>query len=251
MRTYPAENWKLLGQAVHDLRLGAGFASMKDWAEAVGRSTRQLQGLERGEKVGEGTLIEVARVLGLELGALVDVLASGVEVRPGSEWIPASRLEAGLSELRSLLGMGIDDDARERAAALGDLISLVPRTRRDEAVQRAAHAILKVIMSPEQVALADDLREGLADGWRGWGPEPGALWDDGSPVDPDTEGAAQAPTEVTAIRPSRRGPERMDPAEDSIHGHEPPMDAAAHRTGEESGKERMMREQDEAAENQD
>jgi transcriptional regulator with XRE-family HTH domain len=39
--------------------------------------------------------------------------------------------------------------------------------------------------------------------------------------------------------------------EDSIQGPTPPLDAAAHSTGQESAKERMMREQDEAAENQD
>lgn len=47
------------------------------------------------------------------------------------------------------------------------------------------------------------------------------------------------------------GDHALERSLDSIEGHEPPMDAAAHSTGQESVKERMMREQDEAAENQD
>lgn len=49
-------DWKRLGTAVQAARLRARYDDMKDWAALVGRSTRQMQGLERGEQVGAPTL---------------------------------------------------------------------------------------------------------------------------------------------------------------------------------------------------
>lgn len=53
---------------------------MKEWALQVERSTRQLQGLERGEPVGEKTLQRVALTLGRELSVLIDLLAETEEL---------------------------------------------------------------------------------------------------------------------------------------------------------------------------
>lgn len=65
MRKYPKENWKALGAWIHDARMQGGpeFRDMSAWAKKVGRSERQLYGLERGESVGEKTLEAVAEAL--------------------------------------------------------------------------------------------------------------------------------------------------------------------------------------------
>lgn len=55
---------------------------MKAWADRVERSTRQLQGLERGEPVGEKTLANVARALNRDLAVLIDILAEDDESLP-------------------------------------------------------------------------------------------------------------------------------------------------------------------------
>lgn len=75
MRKYPAENWKRLGRWVYDNRVRGGYTDTKEWAEAVGRSTRQLLGLERGEPVGAGTINRVADALTLPASMLFAILA--------------------------------------------------------------------------------------------------------------------------------------------------------------------------------
>lgn len=75
MRFYSSENWVELGKWVHDARLRAGITDMKVWAEKVERSVRQVQGLERGEPVGEKTLVNVAKALEVELSVLIDILS--------------------------------------------------------------------------------------------------------------------------------------------------------------------------------
>lgn len=77
MRKYPAENWKRLGRWVYDNRVRAGYTDTKEWADEVGRSTRQLLGLERGEQVGAGTIESVARALEVDPGVLFSKLAEG------------------------------------------------------------------------------------------------------------------------------------------------------------------------------
>lgn len=77
MRDYPEENWKALGRWVHDQRVRvAAWRDVREWAKAVGRSDRQLRGLERGERVGIGTLDAVARVLDVDVSMLLDILAA-------------------------------------------------------------------------------------------------------------------------------------------------------------------------------
>lgn len=58
------EDWTRLGRAVHAARTEAGYGDTREWANAVGRTTRMLLGLERGEQVGGGTLDLVERTLG-------------------------------------------------------------------------------------------------------------------------------------------------------------------------------------------
>lgn len=52
---------------------------MEVWAREVGRSTRTLRGLERGERVGIDTLEAVAEVLGVADWHLLNILRDGVE----------------------------------------------------------------------------------------------------------------------------------------------------------------------------
>lgn len=88
MKKYPAENWKALGRWIYEARMqGPDDRDMDEWSKKVGRSTRALRGLERGEPVGPKTLELVADALGLEqwylFGRLADPQApSGVALRP-------------------------------------------------------------------------------------------------------------------------------------------------------------------------
>lgn len=71
---HTVSDWERLGTAVHAARLRAGHKDMRDWALVVGRSSRILEGLERGEKVGKGTLREVENVLRWPPGHATTVL---------------------------------------------------------------------------------------------------------------------------------------------------------------------------------
>lgn len=83
MRKYPAENWKLFGASVHDLRMRQGYRDMRSWSDAVGRSDRVLLGLERGEPVGAKTIEAIAKALGYSEGEgyLFALLADGPEIQ--------------------------------------------------------------------------------------------------------------------------------------------------------------------------
>ena len=63
MADYPAEHWAALGRLVYTTRSEL-YPDTKRWASVVGRSSRMLLGLERGEPVGRGTLTKVAKALG-------------------------------------------------------------------------------------------------------------------------------------------------------------------------------------------
>jgi hypothetical protein len=60
---YEASGWELLGRTVRYMRQRAGYRTTKSWADVLGRSTRTVLGLERGEPVGEDTLERIAAVL--------------------------------------------------------------------------------------------------------------------------------------------------------------------------------------------
>lgn len=66
MRKYPAENWKRLGEWLHDARMESPeYRDVEKFSKAIGRSSRQVRGLERGEQVGVGTLEAYAQGLGI------------------------------------------------------------------------------------------------------------------------------------------------------------------------------------------
>jgi hypothetical protein len=79
MKKYSADNWRKLGRRVNLARIKAGYSDTQEWADAVGRSSRMLLGLERGEPVGSGTIDRVAITLGWNPEEPYDVL-DGVEV---------------------------------------------------------------------------------------------------------------------------------------------------------------------------
>lgn len=80
-----ADDWTRLGQEVKDARKRAGYRDMAKWATTVGRSTRMLLGLERGEPVGENTLELIEDVLQRPRGWASDVLSGKATVRPETE----------------------------------------------------------------------------------------------------------------------------------------------------------------------
>lgn len=77
MDTYPSDHWRLLGRLVFSARTRAGYTDTQRWSEAVGRSSRMVLGLERGEAVGKGTLDRVAAVLDWHPGVPYAVLSTG------------------------------------------------------------------------------------------------------------------------------------------------------------------------------
>lgn len=58
-----ADDWARLGRIVRKERKAQGFRDTKKWADAVGRSSRVLLGLERGEPTGYETLELVSEAL--------------------------------------------------------------------------------------------------------------------------------------------------------------------------------------------
>lgn len=77
MRKYPTAHWKALGAEVNTSRMQAGYTDTAKWAEAVGRSSRMLLGLERGEPVGAKTIEAIAEALGVANWSLFQVLDTG------------------------------------------------------------------------------------------------------------------------------------------------------------------------------
>lgn len=70
-----AEDWKRLGELVREARMQAGHRSTERWAHLVGRSTRVVQGLERGERQGNGTLQRIEAALDWPAGTAHRILA--------------------------------------------------------------------------------------------------------------------------------------------------------------------------------
>lgn len=67
-KTIKLADWKRLGTAVQAARIRAGHDDMAEWADRVGRSTRVLLGLERGESTGAATLRRIEDVLAWPVG---------------------------------------------------------------------------------------------------------------------------------------------------------------------------------------
>jgi hypothetical protein len=86
-----AEDWSRLGREVRRARKGTGFADTTKWAQAVGRSSRVVLGLERGEPTGEETLELVSLALDKDADwcrRILDRENSAVrpELDPASGW---------------------------------------------------------------------------------------------------------------------------------------------------------------------
>lgn len=75
-------NWEALGRAVLSARDRAGYSDTRRWAELVGRSSRMLLGLERGEHVGPKTLAKVEAALGWPVGWTHRILAGEADGPP-------------------------------------------------------------------------------------------------------------------------------------------------------------------------
>lgn len=122
MTTYSHADWARLGQAVHEARKECGLANTRQWAAAAGRSERMLLELERGGKVGSGTLERVEDALGWPRAGAYRVLG-------GLPWrdltVAAQREEepeAGLLERVARLEHRLDViESRLEQGGLGDV----------------------------------------------------------------------------------------------------------------------------------
>lgn len=74
MQDYDSHGWQRLGRLVRAARVKAGYGESREWSARVGRSTRMLLGLERGEPVGDATLARVAESLGWPIERIYDTL---------------------------------------------------------------------------------------------------------------------------------------------------------------------------------
>jgi hypothetical protein len=82
------EDWKALGRAVYSARVKAGYRDTARWAATLGRSTRVVLGLERGEPTGRRTLLMVEEALDWPLG-WCDLILTGKETGPPTDAPPA------------------------------------------------------------------------------------------------------------------------------------------------------------------
>jgi hypothetical protein len=87
MADYDRRAWTQLGRAVWSARRRAGHVKTQDWADRVGRSSRMLLGLERGEPVGRETLALIEGALGWADGRCYEIL-DGVQGPATTEVIP-------------------------------------------------------------------------------------------------------------------------------------------------------------------
>lgn len=93
---YSADDWRRLGRAVHAERLRRGWSDTKEWAARVGRSTRVVLGLERGEPVGRSTLARVENALGWAPGRAWSILAGDGSVTEQNPRPAAETTQAGV-----------------------------------------------------------------------------------------------------------------------------------------------------------
>lgn len=151
MATQSENDWERLGQWVKSHRVAAGYESMKLWADAVGRSTRQLLGLERGEPVGDTTLVKIEHLLDWPPGTAKGVLRGGIPIRAVQE--------KPQHELR------LDDDQVEvrlrrldgRPLSAGDIVRALARVT----------AGLEEVLGAEQARSSVELLKGQ---WRDYAP---------------------------------------------------------------------------------
>jgi hypothetical protein len=111
-------NREELGRIVAAARLRAGYSDTRAWSEAVGRSSRQLLGLERGEQVGRKTLLLVEAALDWPAGWCERYLAgqeSGQPEEPPAEAVTITddELLMKIEQLRTLAD-SLEADVRKR-----------------------------------------------------------------------------------------------------------------------------------------
>lgn len=100
----PAAAWRRLGETVKRRRMEQGIRSMADWSALVGRSSRVLLGLERGEPVGPDTLSAVEVVLGWDAGRASVILHDAAEapVRTATRTRSRDMIEQNGATIRAL-----------------------------------------------------------------------------------------------------------------------------------------------------
>ena len=123
MRMYRSADWSRLGRAVYSARMRAGYQDTKKWADHVGRSTRTLLGLERGEEVGTGTITAIEIALGWPPQWAYSVLNDPSIGPPPARFVsPASDADSVTEDefrYRRPEGMSEEQWARIRAATQG------------------------------------------------------------------------------------------------------------------------------------
>lgn len=116
MADYSFEDWQRLGEAVRKARRLAGRRNTNEWAAHVGRSSRVLLGLERGEPQGDDTLELVERALGWVSGS-ADRVLSGQAPVPEVADVPVQTTNGEMTVTIATLGLA-DPELRKQALAV-------------------------------------------------------------------------------------------------------------------------------------
>lgn len=133
MKDYRREDWQRLGRAVRQSRRQAGWRNSSEWGSQVGRSTRVLLGLERGEPVGGDTLQLIEYALGWPTGT-TDKMLKGEENERAPDYRVAD-VDLGDDIVVRLPVMGRTSDELRRAA--------------QRAAEAAGRAVLNTDGNPE------------------------------------------------------------------------------------------------------
>lgn len=156
MKKYPAAHWEALGSWVNVARHQADYADTKKWADAVGRSTRMLLGLERGEPVGAKTLEAIAEALGVTNWSLFEILDKGQ-----ADWASSSGQAVEDARKRYEDETGLEaDDANVTLLGVfsdGELLAEIGRRLATRPVSRSERRLRKVAESwPSDIAALED-----------------------------------------------------------------------------------------------
>ncbi len=121
MKNVGVDQWRAFGRLVHAERMKQGYGDVVVWADRVGRSTRVIYGLERGEPIGAKTLLAVGEALGWSVEATYDALESGKLPTTFGEVIETARAQTlkGASDFD--LASELERRFRERNARIAEL----------------------------------------------------------------------------------------------------------------------------------